>query len=122
LPIAIGVVGPRAAAQAAEALSLKTSKSSPEERRNQERLPVNQRVKSAIATAPKIERDSRSKKREKRSSTARSPFGRMAICHLFATNPAKGGGVGKKVYQVVNIFGWILGRRIPRCFQGPVVS
>jgi hypothetical protein len=65
---------------------------------------INQRVNLAIGTAKKIERDSRSKKREKRLSTVRSPSGRMAVCLLFATKPAEGGGVGKKVYQVVNIF------------------
>jgi hypothetical protein len=42
-------------------------------------LAINQRVNSAIGTAKKIERDSRSKKREKEASTARSPFGRMGF-------------------------------------------
>jgi len=31
----------------------------------------------------------------------------MAVSPLFATKASKGGGVGKKVYQVVNIFSWI---------------
>jgi hypothetical protein len=50
-------------------------------------LAINQRVKSAIGTAEKIERNSRSKKREKGLSTGRSPFGRIAVSLLFATKP-----------------------------------
>jgi hypothetical protein len=84
-------------------------------------LAVNQRVKSAIGTAKKIERDSRSKKREKRSSTARSPSGRMAICRLFAINPAKGGGGGQKFTRKSTFFSRILADACPM-FQGPVIG
>jgi hypothetical protein len=119
---AIGVLGPSSAAQAAENIwSLKTSKFSRRSATIKSALAVNQRVKSAIATAPKIERDSRSKKREKRSSTARSPSGRMAICRLFAINPAKGGGGGQKFTRKSTFFSRILADACPM-FQGPVIG
>jgi hypothetical protein len=96
---AIGVLGPSSAAQAAENIwSLKTSKFSRRSATIKSALAVNQRVKSAIGTAKKIERDSRSKKREKRPSTVRSPSGRMAVCLLFATKPHEGGWGWAKDY------------------------
>jgi hypothetical protein len=91
LPIAIGVVGPSSAAQAARNIIFENQQMSHQIAAIKSALAVNQRVKSAIGTAKKIERDSRSKKREKRPSTVRSPSGRMAVCLLFATKPHEGG-------------------------------
>jgi len=50
--------------------------------------PVNPRVKSAIKTSKKIDRDSRAVEREKAASTARSPLGRIGVRLLFATKVA----------------------------------
>jgi hypothetical protein len=50
-------------------------------------LPINQRVNSAIGTAKKIERDSRSKKREKRLRQSFQQSFRIAVSRLFATKP-----------------------------------
>lgn len=56
-------------------------------------LPINQGVNSAIGTAEKIERDSRSKKREKRLRPLGRPSSRMAVGLLFATKTLDGGWV-----------------------------
>ena len=59
---------------------------------------VNQRVKSAIEVAQKIDTGLRAFRGEKAASTVRSPLGRIALCPVFATKVPKGGGVPEKVY------------------------
>jgi hypothetical protein len=61
-------------------------------------LPINQRVKSAIGTAEKIERDVRSKKREKRLRQSCQQSLRIAVSSLFAAKHRQGGWGCKKVY------------------------
>jgi hypothetical protein len=57
---------------------------------------VNQRVKSAIGTAKKIDTNSRPLEREKAALTAFRQSFRIALYPLFATKVPEGGGVPKK--------------------------
>jgi hypothetical protein len=81
-------------------------------------LSINQRVNLAIGTAKKIERESRSKKREKRLSTVRSPSGRMAVRPLFATKASIGGGVSKRLLDDQHFLAgfWPGQRRVQNAF------
>jgi hypothetical protein len=92
------------AAQAAETLSLKTSNSVVGAQQIKGLWSINQRVNLAVGKAEKIERDSRSKKREKRLRPLGRPSSRMAVRPLVATKGLDGGWVGSKVNYLINIF------------------
>jgi hypothetical protein len=81
-------------------------------------LAINQRVNLAIGTAKKIERDSRSKKREKRLSTVRSPSGRMGSSPFVCNKMTEGGWGGTKRLLDDQHFLAVLADA-PPMFQGP---
>lgn len=60
-------------------------------------LAINQRVNLAIGMVEKIERDSRSKKREKRLRPLGRQSFRMAVSSLLATKRLMGGGLPQKI-------------------------